>query len=1009
LSQKELFETTYHWIYPFLKKFYDLSGTLTPLAGEIDLNFKIETNQGEVFLLKLYDPNTDLDFLDFQEAILKYLNVESHKLPVPEIILNKEGHSTSVFKEDEFNIRKTRLLSWLDGRLYNDVNPQKENLRYSLGLFCGLLSNSLDNFDHPYAHREYPWDIAQGLWTQDHLDLFNSEERNILDYFLNQFSSIKQQYDLLRKAVVHNDANDYNCIVSEDLVDPQVVALIDFGDAIYTQVINDVAIACTYAIMGFEDPLEAAIPLLKGYHASYPLQEDELEVLYHCIAIRLVISVTKARINKLSDPDNPYLQISERPAWELLRKWIRINSEYAKYAFRDACGFSAHPERERFDQWANQRSFSLTALFPTLTKQEVYSLDLSVSSPWLGPALEFNNLDWFAYQIGQFQKENPTKILAGGYLEPRPLYTESSYDKIGNNGLESRCVHLGVDFWIPKKTPVHTLFDGEVVIAENDAGNKKYGGLVVLLHNEESFSFYSLYGHLSISQGANLKIGDRLNKGDLIGYIGDSDENGNWVPHLHFQLMLTLLDFKTDFPGVGYYSQKSIWESMCPNPNALFKIRELDQSQVPNKEDILKKRQAYLGKGMSLQYREPLHIVRGFGVYLIDQNGRKYLDTVNNVAHVGHEHPGVVQVGQRQMGVLNTNSRYIHPNITALADELMKTLPKELSVFHFVNSGSEANELALRMVKAATGSEEMFVSEVGYHGNTNGCIAISSYKFDGAGGKGAPENTHVFPMPDAFRGKYRGEKTASNYCDEIQLLLDNLHANGKKLGGFIIEPILSCGGQVELPVGFLENVYPLIKNSGGLCISDEVQTGCGRMGKTFWGFELHGVIPDIVTIGKPLGNGHPVAAVVCTEEVAKKFANGMEFFNTFGGNPVSCAIAAKVLQVVREEKLQQNAHEVGNYLKTELKLLAEKYSILGSIRGQGLFLGVELIDSDGNPTATQTSYLVDRMKDYGILTSIDGPDHNVIKIKPPLIFSKSNAQFLLQTLRRVLDENAMHF
>jgi 4-aminobutyrate aminotransferase-like enzyme len=302
----------------------------------------------------------------------------------------------------------------------------------------------------------------------------------------------------------------------------------------------------------------------------------------------------------------------------------------------------------------------------------------------------------------------------------------------------------------------------------------------------------------------------------------------------------------------------------------------------------------------------------------------------------------------------------------------------------------------------------MVVSEVGYHGNTNGCIDISSYKFDGKGGQGAPEYTHVFPMPDAFRGKYRGENTENAYADEVQFLLDKLKKNGKKLGGFIIEPILSCGGQIEIPEGFLKKVYPLIRSWGGLCISDEVQTGCGRMGKTFWGFQLHDVVPDIVTIGKPLGNGHPIAAVACTEEVATKFANGMEFFNTFGGNPVSCAIASKVLQIVQEEKLQQNALEVGNFLKTGLKELAKKYPIIASVRGQGLFLGIELTDEERNPLSEQTAYLANRMKENGILMSTDGPDHNVLKIKPPLIFSYSNAQLFLQNMDTIFAEDEMH-
>jgi 4-aminobutyrate aminotransferase-like enzyme len=342
-----------------------------------------------------------------------------------------------------------------------------------------------------------------------------------------------------------------------------------------------------------------------------------------------------------------------------------------------------------------------------------------------------------------------------------------------------------------------------------------------------------------------------------------------------------------------------------------------------------------------------------------------------------------------------------------LAKTLVSTLPPELSVLHFVNSGSEANELALRMAKGMTGSKEVIASEVGYHGNTNSCIDISSYKFDGKGGSGKPASTHIFPLPDSFRGKYQGENTGIKYAEEVQLLIDEVKRQKKKIGAFIIEPIISCGGQIELPSGFLEKAYEMIRNEGGVCISDEVQTGCGRMGSVFWGFQLHDVVPDIVTIGKPLGNGHPVAAVACTKEVAENFANGMEFFNTFGGNPVSTVIASTVLDIVIEENLQENAREVGTFLKEELLKLSKKFPIMGCIRGQGLFLGIELVDNNNAPLEKQATYLVNRMKEHGVLLSTDGPAHNVIKIKPPLVFSKQNANQILYLLNKVFQEDLM--
>lgn len=990
-----------------LFKLYNINGKATALPGELDFNFRIKVENSEGYILKVSRPNENENYLDFQQKLLQFVEDNGQNLLAPKVIKDSNDHSISTITDNFGKERHVRLLSWISGRVWSQVNPQLNDLRYSLGEQCGLLTQALQGFDHPEAHRNFEWDVAQSLWTTAHLNLFKDEEKRIIEYFQNLFKKSQDSYSKLRKAVVHNDANDNNVIVSSDLINPKVQAAIDYGDAVHTQIINDVAIACAYAIMHHNDPLEAALPIVKGYHATFALQEKELEHLYNAIAMRLVISVTKSAINKIEEPDNKYLLISEKPAWELLKKWWDISPDFAHYSFRAACGFEAHPNKALFDGWAAANNFEFLDIFPTVAQNKIVNLDLSVSSKWLGHQEDFNNLDVFEFKINQLQKEHPNNIIAGGYLEPRPLYTANAYDKIGNYGKESRTIHLGTDFWLPSQTPVHALFDGEVIVAVNDAGLKKYGGLVILKHQTDNFEFFTLYGHLSVASATKHKVGDRIKKGDKLAELGPSNENGNWAPHLHFQVMLSLLDYKNDFPGVAYHNQIEVWESICPDPNVLFKSETLQNNNKISNEDLIRYRKQHLGKSLSLQYKVPIKMVRGAGQYLMDQYGKKYLDTVNNVAHVGHEKYEVVKAGQEQMALINTNSRYLHDNIINLAKELIETLPPELNVLHFVNSGSEANELAIRMVKANTGERDIIASEIGYHGNTNMTIDISSYKFDGKGGSGAPEHTHIFPLPDAFRGKYRGENTGTLYAEEVQKQIDSVHKKGRGVGGFIIEPIISCGGQVELPEGFLAKAYQRIRAVGGLCISDEVQTGVGRVGKTFWGFQLHDVVPDIVTIGKPLGNGHPVAAVACTQEVAHKFANGMEYFNTFGGNPVSCAIATEVIRTVKREKLQDNALKVGSFLKDELKKLAQKYPIIGDVRGQGLFLGVELVDANMEPLADEADYVAQRMKNHGILMSTDGPDNNVLKIKPPIVFTKENATELIFYLRKIFAEDFM--
>ena len=991
-----------------VKKEYGILGSASKLQGEIDINYKISTKNSQDYILKISRPDSTSDYLDFQIKILKFINSKNKNLPISKIILNKQKKDISEIVDSYGNKRILRLLKWIPGRLWSSVHPQLDDLRYSLGEKSGNITKLLKDFDHKIAHREFEWDIAQSVWTKKHLNLFNHDQKKILKYFHQEFELKNNDYNQLRKSVIHNDINDNNIIVSEDLISPSVKSIVDFGDAINTQIINEVGTVCAYAIMNQNDPLDAALPVVSGYHSIYPLKENEVEHLYNVIAMKLVISVTKSAINKTKEPGNKYLLISEKHAWELLNKWYNISSEFATYSFRKSCGFNSHPDYDKFKKWCSKQSISISKLFPSIKKNKLEKIDLSVSTKFIEPS-ELGDLEVFQYKIEKLQEKFPDKILAGGYLEPRAIYTTDKYGKSGNSGNENRTIHIGLDFWLPSKTPVHAMFDGEVVIAINDAGEKEYGGLVVLKHKTKNFDFFTLYGHNSVKSATKHSVGDKIKKGDKISELGNYPENGNWPPHLHFQIMLSIMDYKIDFPGVMYYNQIEIWKEICPDPNLLFKSKSIKSSKGISNAEIVNYRNRHLGKSLKLHYNNPIRIVRGAGQYLIDNTGRLYLDTVNNVAHVGHENPEIVMAGQKQMAVLNTNTRYLHEGINALAEKLLSTLPKELSVCYFVNSGSEANELAIRMIKEVTGQKDIIVSQWGYHGNTNKCVDISSYKFDRKGGKGAPKNTHVIPIPDSYRGKYRGLSTGNDYSKEVKKCIDKIHAKKRGVGGFIIEPIISCGGQVELPNGFLKKTYNYIRKAGGVCVSDEVQVGCGRLGESFWGFQLHDVIPDIITIGKPFGNGHPIGAVVCREEIANKFANGMEFFNTFGGNPVSCSIATEVLSFIEKYNLQKNALLTGGYLKKQLIKLSNKYPMIGQVRGKGLFLGIELVDNELQPLKDHANYLANRMKEFGILMSTDGPNDNVMKIKPPIIFNQEDCDKLIFYLDKIFEEDFMKF
>ncbi|MCP4140261.1 MAG: aminotransferase class III-fold pyridoxal phosphate-dependent enzyme [Chloroflexi bacterium] len=446
--------------------------------------------------------------------------------------------------------------------------------------------------------------------------------------------------------------------------------------------------------------------------------------------------------------------------------------------------------------------------------------------------------------------------------------------------------------------------------------------------------------------------------------------------------------------------------SMCPPSNrSLAEASQNHERLAP--QAIIQKRQLSLNPALSLSYENPLHIVRGQGQILYDSAGKAYLDCVNNVCHVGHSHPRVVAALAGQAAALNTNTRYLHENIVRLAERLTATMPAPLSVCFFVNSGSEANDLALRLARAYTGQKDMLVLEGGYHGNLSSLVDISPYKFDGKGGAGAPSWVHKLTLPCDYRGIYRDDDVpVTRYAADAQAVIDAVDSDERGIAAFISESIIGTGGQVVFPAGYLAAIYARTRAVGGICIADEVQHGFGRFGTHFWGFESHGVVPDIVTMGKPFGNGHPLAAVVTTPEIAAAFNNGMEYFNTFGGNPVSSAVGLAVLNVIEQEGLQKNALHVGRFLKEGLLELRDRYPLIGDVRGEGLFLGIELVRdrSTLEPATAETYRLVEEMRMRQILLSVDGPLHNIVKIKPPMVFSKEDAARLVRELDELLSK-----
>ena len=458
-------------------------------------------------------------------------------------------------------------------------------------------------------------------------------------------------------------------------------------------------------------------------------------------------------------------------------------------------------------------------------------------------------------------------------------------------------------------------------------------------------------------------------------------------------------------------SEKSAWKLLYHwlsiNPLAAensFRIATGLQTLKPQpSQQVLKRRYQHTSPILSLSYDKPIHMVGSAFQYMYDVDGNTFLDAYNNIPHVGHSHPKVVAAGQRQMAKLNTNTRYLYDQLVDYAEKLLAKFPSELNKIYFVNSGSAASDLAIRIAKTHTDHKGVMVMEHGYHGITQTAIDLSDYKFNHPNGEGQKDYILKTAIPDTYRGEYTlndgtaGKMYAKDAIHEIR------HSN-MPLAAFIAEPVVGCGGQVPLAKGYLKEVYPMIRKQGGLCISDEVQTGFGRLGDYFWGFEAHDVVPDMVILGKSMANGHPMGAVVCTNDIAESFGKGVEFFSSFGGNPVSCSIASSILEVIDEEKLQENAKTVGNFYKSLFFNLQAKYKCIGDVRGSGLFLGIEIIKDYGMTPDPELAHLIkNQLRIKNILISTDGPFNNVLKTKPPLCFTRENAQLVINQTEKILE------
>ena len=984
------------------RRHYGISDTPEALPSERDQNVSLQSSDGARYILKIANAAEQRAVLDAEHAALVHLQESGL---TPRLVLTTAGQPVTAHDG-----HLVRLITALPGSTLGTTTYRTAELRRDIGRAVGAMDRALTGFDHPAFHRDFHWDLAQAARVVSELqpmlgaDPLRSHVDTLARYHATHVVPLLPS---LRRSVIHSDANDYNILA--DARTQRVTGIVDFGDMVYSHTVNDLAIAMAYVSLGADEPLAAAADVVAGYHAELPLTEDEISALWGLMCMRLCVSACMAAKQRAERPDDAYLGISQGPIATVLPVLAGIHPRFAHYTFRHACGLPPVPHAPRITQWIADHAQTFAPLLGVdLATTNVAPLDFSAGSTLIDSDPSENVPVLLDARIARVIHSHDATIGVGGYGEARLIYHWPHEPK----QREPRTIHIGLDLSLASGAPLFAPLDGTVHGFEDADHHHDYGPLIVLRHlttGTDPLEFFTFYGHLTRDSLDGLHVGKTISKGEQFARIGSAPTNGHWWAHVHVQLVTDMLDVPCNVDGAVRASEREVWESVFPDPNLLLRIPTDRLTHHRPKPAIAASRAARIGGNLSVSYgTSPLNIVRGAGQYLYDEQAHRYIDGYNNVAHVGHGHPRVVRAVSAQLALLNTNTRYLQEQLTTYAEALTALLPDPLCVCYFTASGSEANELALRLARAATGAKDLIVMDAAYHGHTTTLIDISPYKHAGPGGQGAPEWVHTSPIPDVYRNRDVRGDAGTWFADRVGDVIARVQATGRGLSAYIAETCPSVAGQLMLPPGFLAQTYAKVRAAGGLCIADEVQTGFGRIGTHFWAFEAHDVVPDIVVLGKPIANGYPMGAVITTRAIAERFDNGMEYFSTFGGSTAACVAGRTTLQVTIDEGLQAHALHVGAHLLQTLRGVQDEFALIGDVRGSGVFLGVEMV-RDGTtlePADVEASFVVNRMRARGVLVGTDGPFHNVIKIRGPMTLTIADADRIAETLKASLREAA---
>jgi 4-aminobutyrate aminotransferase-like enzyme/Ser/Thr protein kinase RdoA (MazF antagonist) len=947
-----------------LRDDYGLSGTISELGSQQDRNFRVDTDSGR-YVLKICRVEYAAVELQAQNSAMTLLagNVGGPRVPMPVPALDGEEILSSTLTDGVYQIR---LLTFLDGEPLTRKKHLAEPVVTALGTLCATLARDLRDFDHAGLERDLQWDLRRAGPVALHL-LTAVTDQDLKDRvaktMVGAIRRIRPLADELRVQAIHQDVTDDNVVGRPDIHGRWIPdGVIDFGDLIKGWLVADLAVTCASLLHhGDGDPL-VILPAVRAYHAVMPLTLSELKALWPLIVARAGVLVASSAQQGAIDPDNAYVSDNAAHEREIFDVATSVPLALMERAILDSVGLA--PELE---------PLPLGRLLPDIEPDSIRLADLGVLNP------NFGNDNWSDPDIDwKFlaRAAGPTRTASTRYGEYRLSYTKP------HAAVAPATFALHIDVCLPAGTAAIAPFAGTL---RRDGPHVVLTGETISLHVD--------------GLDCPLLDGTALEAGTPLGQVG-GEENAVGGLRLRLSREHDLVP-----PLFVQPAQAAIWSAVCPSPSALLGI-EVDAPALADVA-LLQKRQNHFARPQKHYYAVPPQIERGWQQHLFDVTGRSYLDMVNNVTMVGHGHPRLSAAVADQWSMLNTNSRFHYAAVADFSERLAALAPEGLDTVFLVNSGSEANDLALRLAWAATGAKNMLCLLEAYHGWTVASDAISTSIADNPNAlETRPDWVRPVAAPNTYRGPFRGDDTTDDYVATVTAALDRIDREGGKLAGFICESVYGNAGGIPLPDGYLQKVYQQVRARGGLCIADEVQVGYGRLGRYFWGFEQQGVVPDIVTIAKGMGNGHPLGAVITSRRIAEALEQQGYFFSSSGGSPVSCVVGIEVLDILDDEQLQNNARVVGEHLKARLESLKPHFPIVGAVHGMGLYLGLELVRDEQTlePAREETAAICDRLLQLGVIMQPTGDHLNVLKIKPPLCLTLESADFFADMLEKVLRE-----